>query len=83
MPRKQYFVSPNGNALMTAAWKVSSGGVTIQTCQTQQEAIRIASQRAKRDWDVSKQPSQVMIQRPDGTFRAEYTYGNDPYPPPG
>lgn len=81
MPRKQYFVSPNGNAL--APWKVTSGGVTLQTCGTQQAAIGIASQRAKQDWEVRKQPSQVMIQRPDGTFRAEYTYGNDPYPPAG
>ena len=28
-------------------------------------------------------PSQLVVHRADGTIEYEYTYGNDPHPPPG
>lgn len=78
MARKQYFVSPNG-----LAWKVTTGGVTVKTGSTQTECANWAATVARADWEVRKQPSQVLIQRPDGMFRSEWTYGNDPNPPRG
>jgi hypothetical protein len=74
MARKQFFVSPNG-----ANWKVTSGGTTLSNHQTQATAIRAAVDAAHRHAG----DAQVMVQRPDGTFRTEWTYGHDPYPPRG
>lgn len=79
MARKQYFVSPNG----LLGWKVTTGGVTVKTATTQTECSNWAAATARADWEIRKQPTQVYIQRPDGTFRSEWTYGNDPFPPAG
>lgn len=74
MARKQFFVSPDGSA-----WKVQSNGTTLSRHQTQATAIRAATDAAHRHVG----DAQVMVQRADGTFRIEWTYGHDPYPPPG
>ncbi|MNI70695.1 hypothetical protein D3C73_1265220 [compost metagenome] len=79
MARKQFFVSPNG----FRGWKVTSGGQTLKTGSTQTECAQWAAQVARNEWETRKHPTQVMIQRPDGTFRSEWTYGNDPFPPGG
>lgn len=31
----------------------------------------------------ANEPSQLVVHRADGTIEYEYTYGDDPYPPPG
>lgn len=84
MARKQYFVSPNsGGLLMTAAWKVTTGGMTVKTGATQDECSTWAARTARAEWEQKGIPTQVLIQRPGGQFREEWTYGNDPNPPRG
>lgn len=74
MTRKQFFVSPNGEQ-----WKVQSDGQTLTVHRTQGEAIRAAVDFAH----AHRGDAQVMVQSPNGQFRTEWTYGHDPYPPPG
>ena len=46
--------------------------------ETKGEAMARGKELAK------KQPlGQIVIQKKDGTFQTEYTYGKDPYPPKG
>ena len=72
--RNTYYVSPEGQR-----WKVTrEGGVLLGHHDTQRTAIRSAIDIAH-----ANPPSQVHVQRPDGQFRTEWTYGKDPYPPPG
>jgi hypothetical protein len=69
-----YYVSPDGEK-----WKVTKqGGTVISRHETQRAAIRAAIDEAH-----ANPPSQVRVQRPDGEFRTEWTYGQDPYPPAG
>jgi hypothetical protein len=72
--RNTYYVSPEGQN-----WKVTKeGGIEISRHQTQRAAIRFAVDEA-----YANPPSQVLVQGEDGQFRTEWTYGKDPYPPPG
>ncbi len=73
MGRKQYFVSPDGDM-----WKVTHLGTTLSRHYTKAVAIDSGRTVAK-----ANQPSQLIVQKADGTFETEWTYGNDPYPPPG
>ncbi|RYE07415.1 MAG: DUF2188 domain-containing protein [Hyphomicrobiales bacterium] len=74
MARKQFFVSPDGGN-----WKVQSEGVVLSRHSLKSAAIRAAVDAAHA-W---KGDAQVMVQREDGTFQIEWTYGHDPYPPKG
>lgn len=71
------FVSPDG-----LNWKVQwEGGQVDSRHPTQVAAIGRARAVVR-----SLPPgtcSQILVQRPDGTWREEWTYGRDPYPPPG
>lgn len=62
-------------------WKVHCEHCKDQIVGTQAEAIRIAKQH------VGQYPpgtlSQILIQHPGGSWREEWTYGKDPYPPKG
>ena len=44
---------------------------------TKEQAIERGRELAKA------QNGQLIIHRSDGTIQEEYTYGDDPYPPPG
>lgn len=79
MARKQYFVSPNG----LYGWKVTNNGISVHTGSTQTECSTWAANHARTEWERLKIPTQVLIQRPTGEFRSEWTYGNDPNPPRG
>jgi hypothetical protein len=77
MQRQKMFVSPEGSA-----WKVQwQGGVVATRTRTQDEAIR----EARRI--IGMYPfgtcSQILVQKPNGQFRIEWTYGIDPFPPRG
>lgn len=68
--RKVYFVSPHGDN-----WKVKKEGADKASIihKNKDDAIKAAKDLAK------KAPlSQVKIQKKDGQFQVEYTYGNDP-----
>jgi hypothetical protein len=62
-------------------WKVQCNHCKSMIVSTQSEAIKIARKH------VAELPegtlSQILIQRDDGQYRAEWTYGQDPYPPKG
>jgi len=73
--RTVYWVSPHsGN------WKVQREGSDkpANVYPTKAEAIERGMELAKNN-----RPSQLMIQRADGTIEDERTYDSDPYPPKG
>lgn len=75
--RKRLFVSPEGKQ-----WKVQwEGGQVDSRHETQAAAISRA--RAIVRGLVAGACSQIIVQRPDGTWRTEWTYGSDPFPPLG
>ena len=62
-------------------WKVQCEHCDSEIKDTQREAIKLAKDH------VAANPagtlSQILIQGDNGQFRAEWTYGSDPYPPRG
>ena len=77
MVRLQYFV-----VLADNQWTISYGGRHFGPFTTQRNAIRAAVDAAHRA-GVDGDTAQVLVQGTDSRFRAEWTYGYDPYPPPG
>lgn len=73
MARKSYHVVPSG-----AQWDVKLSGVVQATKDTKEMAVEWAIATAKQN-----KPSQVVVHKKDGTIETEYTYGDDPFPPPG
>lgn len=64
-----------------AHWKVRCEHCGEEIKNTQYEAIKLAKNHV-----ASLSPgtlSQILIQGDDGRFRAEWTYGSDPFPPKG
>ncbi|MBF0207983.1 MAG: DUF2188 domain-containing protein [Oligoflexia bacterium] len=74
--RKVVYVLSHGSA-----WKVQCEHCQSEIRNTQSEAIKLAKSH------VGGLPqgtlSQILIQGSDGKFRAEWTYGSDPFPPAG
>lgn len=74
--RQLIYVLSHGNQ-----WKVRCDHCGSEIKSTQAEAIKLAKQH------VAGLPSgtlsQILIQRDDGKFRTEWTYGSDPFPPKG
>jgi hypothetical protein len=58
---------------------VQSEGATLSRYITQAAAIRNGIDRAHNH----QGDAEVVVRRPDGQWRIEWTYGHDPYPPPG
>lgn len=78
MPRIIYRVAPNGEQ-----WTVKRDGTLQSSHKTKQPAVDAGSAGARREWESFKRPSQCVVHRANGTIETEWTYGNDPYPPPG
>ena len=75
--RKVLYVSPHGTQ-----WKVHwQGESNGKIFDKKEDAIKYARSL------VASLPegtcSQIIVQRADGTFQTEWTYGQDPYPPRG
>ncbi len=74
--RKVVYVSPSdkGN------WRVKSEGAqrALKNFENKNDAVKFGRQVAK-----NAPLGQLKIQKQDGTFQKEYTYGKDPYPPEG
>lgn len=68
--REVFYVSPHGNR-----WQVKKekGKRATGVYDTKEEAIVEAKRMAKK-----AVLGQVKIQKKDGTFQIEYTYGDDP-----
>lgn len=77
MARTQYFV-----VLHQGEWKITLNGKHYGPYDTQKNAIRAAVDAAHKEGQNGRD-AQVLIQGTDNKFRTEWTYGNDPYPPPG
>lgn len=76
MHRKKIYVLSHG-----AQWKVQCEHCETAITATQSEAIKMAKNHV-----AGLSPgtlSQILVQRDDGKFREEWTYGNDPFPPVG
>jgi hypothetical protein len=75
MRRTRLHVVPDGDG-----WLVKPEGANgpAARTRTQEDAVRIATDMAR-----TIKPSQVLVHRPDGTFREEHTYGDDPERYPG
>lgn len=62
-------------------WKMKCEHCGERVTNTQAEAIRLAKNH------VASLPAgtlaQILVQRDDGRFRTEWTYGSDPFPPRG
>ena len=74
MARRQYFI-----VLHQGEWKINIDGHRHGPYGTQRDAIKAAVELAHD----SGQDSQVLVQGANNQFRTEWTYGHDPYPPPG
>jgi hypothetical protein len=74
--RKVVYVSPSdrGN------WSVKGQGArrALKNFENKNDAVDFGRQVAK-----SADLGQLKIQKRDGKFQKEYTYGKDPYPPEG
>jgi hypothetical protein len=75
--RERLFVSPAG-----MLWKVQWEGGRIDNHYQMQEAA-ISRARTLVGSLPAGTCSQILVQRPDGQFRTEWTYGKDPFPPVG
>ncbi|MEQ1865984.1 MAG: DUF2188 domain-containing protein [Micropepsaceae bacterium] len=77
MARAQYFV-----VLHNAEWKINFDGKHYGPYLIQEFAIRAAVDAAHQS-GRSGHDAQVLVQGRNNQFRTEWTYGHDPYPPPG
>lgn len=78
MARNRYFVSPDG----AGQWKCTLNGQVQYTGRTQEIVMAYATERARGDVRRGYL-AQVNVQRPNGQFRTEWTYGIDPPEYPG
>ncbi len=74
--RKVVYVSPSDKG----KWSVKTQGAqrALKNCATKNDAVGFGQQLAKKAG-----LGQLKIQKRDGTYQKEYTYGSDPYPPEG
>ena len=77
MKREQYFV-----VLKDGKWMVSLNGQHYGPYATQKLASKSAVDAAHKSGQKGLN-AQVLIQGENNQFRTEWTYGEDPYPPPG
>jgi hypothetical protein len=73
MARKIYWVKPSAGD-----WIVTEREVTLSRHVTKPLAVEAGRKVAR-----ANEPSQLRVQKEDGTFDFEHTYGQDPYPPVG
>ncbi len=75
MKRDRYFINPKEDG-----WELKKQGAerASKNFDTKQEALDYS-----RDFVGSKDNSQLIIKKQDGTIQTEHTYGNDPEKYPG
>jgi hypothetical protein len=77
MARAHYYV-----VLHEGQWKISFDGKHYGPYNTQADAIAVAVDAAHKSGQ-NGHDAQVLVQGANNQFRTEWTYGGDPYPPPG
>lgn len=75
MKRTRVWVSPNGGDWVV---KVEGQTLPLSRFRTKADAVEYGARTAR-----GLAPSQLLIQRADGTIEDERTYGDDPFPPRG
>ena len=78
MPRTVYYV-----VYHESQWKIKLGDKHHGPYSTQKHAIRAAVDAAHKEGKTNPAGAQVLVQGKDNQWRTEWTYGSDPYPPPG
>jgi hypothetical protein len=77
MARAHYYVVKH-----EGQWKIKHNDMHYGPYVTQKEAIRVAVDAAHTS-GKNGHDAQVLVQGEELQFRTEWTYGHDPYPPPG
>jgi hypothetical protein len=77
MARQEFYV-----VLHRGEWKVRHGDKHFGPYNTQKATIRQAVDLAQ-GMGKAGQDAQVLVQGENHKWRIEWTYGHDPYPPPG
>lgn len=77
MARARYYV-----VLDNGEWKIKHNDLHYGPYGTQRDAIRVAVDAAHGS-GTKGFDAQVLVQGQNNMWRTEWTYGNDPYPPPG
>ena len=78
MARDVYYVARHG-----PHWQINHGDRQHGPYGSQCAAIMVAITAAHRAGQTNSDGAQVLVQGENNQFRAEWTYGNDPYPPKG
>jgi uncharacterized protein DUF2188 len=78
MARVVYRVVPDGSD-----WKVTREGVDQSGFAIKTDAVSYGQSHARGEWEKDHRLTQLVVHKGDGTFEYEYTYGEDPFPPPG
>ena len=77
MARAKYYV-----VLHQGEWKIKHGDKHYGPYATQKAANKIAVETANKAGRTGHD-AQVLVQGQNNQWRTEWTYGHDPYPPPG
>jgi hypothetical protein len=77
MARAHYYVVHH-----EGEWKISYNDKHYGPYATQKAAIKAAVDAAHK-FGERGHDAQVLVQGENNQFRTEWTYGDDPYPPPG
>jgi hypothetical protein len=77
MARATYYV-----VLHQGEWKIEYDGQHYGPYGSQKAAIRAAVDAAHKHGQKGNN-AEVRVQGTNNQFRTEWTYGHDPYPPPG
>lgn len=73
MVRAIYRITPNGSR-----WELKHAGVLLYSHDDKAPVVSQGQTTARNN-----PPSQLVVHRANGTIEYEYTYGDDPFPPPG
>lgn len=63
-------------------WQINSADKVLGRYTTRAEAVRAAVNTAQAVGETNPDGAQVLVQSRVCQFRVEWTYGDDPYPPP-
>jgi hypothetical protein len=77
MARERYYV-----VFQNDEWKIKHNDRHLESYTTQEAAIKDAVRLAQEEGSKGHD-AKVLVQGKDLLFKTEWTYGHDPYPPPG
>lgn len=63
-------------------WRVTRDGTDVSRHANKDAAVQEARDLARAD-KANGHDTQLLIQKSDGTWQTEWTYGHDPFPPRG